>query len=241
MSKRINNVFKKYVKNFKGEWYEDLQDIYDPWGDKDITKEQLETYAKTKIDLFIKELHPKLMVNLKDEKKVLILCWYLRTMLVDNIYNNNATMFSLYDHMFHVPEEMDDHGMFLTFNIGFGSTFNAPDCYQNGEGFSSLIIEAVFSDAQDANYREIFEFRCCYDQAEWQYNENFEKYFNETNTFLTNEDLIKHIGEENIDDTYQDYFEVDIVELVNPAMLRKPVVNKDSMQGMIEEINNVIG
>ena len=237
MRKRINNVYKKYVEHFKWRWYEDINDIYNNWStDEDITKEQLYMFAERKINLFVKKLYPKLVDALKDENKVTTLCGYIRATLKDNLYNNNPSVFSFFDCIFGVPEEMDDHGMLVNFNISFGEIFGSGGHYfADGEKFRSLIIEVAFSEFQDCNHEQVFQLRCSYDQAEAQYNADFERYFNNS------EKLIDYLGsEEYIDDYYQDYFRLNVVEIVNPALLHKELLNKNLVQEMNEEMKKIL-
>ena len=242
MRTRINNVFEKYIKNFKTKWYEDIYDIYDKCqkNSGDITKEQFEKYADRKINTFISNLYPELVDKLKDEKKVLVLCWYLKTALKNNLYNNNPSVFYLFDCLFQVPNEPDDHGFTLNFDIVYGTTFYLPGACLLGkepEYLRSLIIEASFMHTQSEE-QHMFQLRCHYDQFEGQYNVDFEKYFNNSDNFLTTEDIIDYAGGREYCD--YDTFAVDIAEIPTCAELYTELVDKNDINNIIEEIKNVV-
>lgn len=237
MSKRINKVFEKYVKNFRNKHYEDISDIYD-WSDReDITKEQLEACLERKINLFVKQLYPELStINISEEKKF-ALCAYIKETLKENIYNNNPSVFSFFDYLLCVPEEAGYYDLFPHFNISFGETFGFYGCcfVSEEEWFRSLIIEVCYG---QHDYAQVFQLRCSYAQSEGQYNIDFEKYINNSEDFLTNQDLIKYLGSE--DDDYFDYFQLDIVKLANPVSLLKPLLNKNIVKKMKEDVREIL-
>ena len=217
-SKRYNNVIKKYIK----------------YGIVDVdceTEEEFIKEAHKKIDLFIKYLYNSMISNLKDDDKTALLCHTIRRVLKDNLYNNNVDVFDFLYNIFQIPDdECADYGQFPSFSYSYHTNLMIWG--------DDLVIQVIF-DSPQGNDEDtpVFQIRCHYGQMEGQYNDNFEEYFNNSNSFLTTEDYMNYYGFEEDDDEYcEDMLDIYVVKL-SYCSLYSELYEKDTLNDCINEFH----